>query len=334
MTEWIGKWISNKKKARLLLTGVLTVAVIAGIFWYGKKQQRENRTLEIVLIQKALDDTDFWTSVYQGGEMAAGEFNVNLTVLGPENEREIDAQNRMIEEAIAAKPDAVVLCPSSSDQTISYAKKVEEAGILLILADSTMDEDLGVSVVATDNYEAGYKMGRYMRQFVQEDSVIGIVGHVKGSSTAIGREAGFRAGLGEANAQVAEIVFCNSDMDKAYEQTQKLLEKYPEMDMIVGLNEYSAVGAARAVRDQGKSRKIHMAGIDSSTEQIQFLEAELYDALVVQKPFNMGYLAVETAARALRGEKVSKNIDSGSELITKETMYTEENQKLLFPVAE
>lgn len=330
MTEKSGK----KKKARLLLMGFLTVAVIAGIFWYGERQQRENRTLEIVLIQKALDDTDFWTSVYQGGEMAADEFNVKLTVLGPENEREIDTQNRMIEEAIAAKPDAVILCPSSSDQSIPYAKAVQEAGILLVLADSTMDEELDTSVVATDNYEAGYKMGRYMRQFVQEDSVIGIVGHVKGSSTAIGREAGFRAGLGEANAQVAEIVFCNSDIDKAYEQTQKLLEKYPEMDMIVGLNEYSAVGAARAVRDQGKSRKIHMAGIDSSTEQIQFLEAELYDALVVQKPFNMGYLAVETAARALRGEKVSKSIDSGSELITKENMYTEENQKLLFPVAK
>ncbi len=110
-----------------------------------------------------------------------------------------------------------------------------------------MDQPMGSAVVATDNYAAGYKLGSYMKHFVKADSVIGIVGHVKGSSTAVGREAGFRAGLGEAGTQVAEIVFCDSDSDKAYEQTKDLLKKYPSMDLIVGLNEYSAVGAARAV---------------------------------------------------------------------------------------
>lgn len=158
-----------------------------------------------------------------------------------------------------------------------------------------MDQPMGSAVVATDNYAAGYKLGSYMKQFVKADSVIGIVGHVKGSSTAVGREAGFRAGLGEAGTQVAEIVFCDSDSDKAYEQTKDLLKKYPSMDLIVGLNEYSAVGAARAVRNQGKTGTIHMGSIDSSIKQIQFLESGVFDALVVQKPFNMGYLSVETA---------------------------------------
>lgn len=72
-----------------------------------------------------------------------------------------------------------------------YAEAIEKAGIRLIIAGSTMDEELGSAVVATDNYEAGYKLGSYMKQFVKEDTQIGIVGHVKGSSTATGREAGF-----------------------------------------------------------------------------------------------------------------------------------------------
>ena len=259
---------------------------------------------------------------------------MTLTVMGPKNEREVDTQNQMILDAIASKPDAIVLCPSSTDQTAAYAEQIEKAGIRLVLADSTMDEPMGSAVVATDNYEAGYKLGSYMKRFVKEDSVIGIVGHVKGSSTAVGREAGFRAGLGDAGSQVAEIVFCDSDTDKAYELTKELLKKYPAMDLIVGMNEYSAVGAARAVRNLGKTDMVHMGSIDSSIEQIQFLESGVFDALVVQKPFNMGYLGVETAVRVTRGEKTEKSIDSGSELITKENMYTEENQKLLFPVAK
>ena len=247
----------SKKRARLFLIAGTALIVLAGSLWYWKKSRDAARPLNIVLIQKALDDTDFWTSVYLGGQTAAEEYNVNLTVEGPENEREIDAQNQMILDAIAARPDAIVLCPCSTDQTVPYAEQIEQAGIRLVLADSTMDQPMGSAVVATDNYAAGYKLGSYMKQFVKADSVIGIVGHVKGSSTAVGREAGFRAGLGEAGTQVAEIVFCDSDSDKAYEQTKDLLKKYPSMDLIVGLNEYSAVGAARAVRNQGKTGTIH-----------------------------------------------------------------------------
>ena len=66
----------------------------------------------------------------------------------------------------------------------------------------------------------------------------------------------------------------------------------------------------------------------------QLLEEGVYEALAIQKPFNMGYLGVETAVKLLEGEQVETYINSGSELITKENMYTEENQKLLFPVAE
>ena len=319
-------------KIGFLSAGLLVCAAFAVLLWNRTLSKQE--PYEIVLIQKAMDDTDFWTSVYQGGEMAAQEYNAVLTAVGPEREQDVESQNQMILDAVARKPDAIVLAPCSSDETLPYARQIEEAGITLVLLDSTMEEETGKAVVATDNYELGYKMGSYMKQFVEEDTVIGIVGHVQGSSTATGREEGFRAGLGGAGDQVAEIVFCDSDTDKAYELTCGLLEKYPDMNMIVGLNEYSAVGAARAVKDLGLSGSIRMAGIDSSQEQIQLLEEGGYEALAIQKPFNMGYLGVEAAVRAARGEKVEAYVDSGSELITKENMYTEENQKLLFPVGE
>lgn len=319
-------------KIGFLSAGLLVCVAFAVLLWNRTLSKQE--PYEIVLIQKAMDDTDFWTSVYQGGEMAAQEYNAVLTAVGPEREQDVESQNQMILDAVARKPDAIVLAPCSSDETLPYARQIEEAGITLVLLDSTMEEETGKAVVATDNYELGYKMGSYMKQFVEEDTVIGIVGHVQGSSTATGREEGFRAGLGGSGDQVAEIVFCDSDTERAYELTCGLLEKYPDMNMIVGLNEYSAVGAARAVKEQGLSDSIRMAGIDSSVEQIQLLEEGVYEALAIQKPFNMGYLGVETAVKLLEGEQVETYINSGSELITKENMYTEENQKLLFPVAE
>lgn len=318
------------KKSFLAATFFVGFAVILGLlFW---QSRRENLgPLRVVLIQKAIDDTDFWTSIYEGGQMAADELGVELTIMGPKHESEAELQHQMILDAIAEKPDAIALTPSSFEETIPYAEQIEAAGISLVLMDSTMKEDMGESLIATDNYEAGYKMGAYMKRFVDENTVIGVVGHVKGTSTATERERGFRAGLQDAQNQIAEVVFCDSSPEKAYELTCELVRTYPDMNLIVGLNEYSAVGAARAVKDLGRSADCHMAGFDSSFEEIQLLEEGVFDAIVIQKPFNMGYLGVETAVKAARGKAVEPYVDSGSELITKENMYTEENQKLLFP---
>jgi len=76
---------------------------------------------------------------------------------------------------------------------------------------------------------------------------------------------------------------------------------------------------------------IKIIGFDNAREQIKYLEEGIYKAIVIQKAFNMGYLGVENAVKLIEGKKVKNEIDSGSTLITKENMYTNLNQKLLFP---
>ncbi len=311
-----------------LIAGLLAAALAAG---YALYLQRIRRPLQIILVQKAIDETDFWVSVSKGAEIAARENGVELTIWGPASERETQDAHGLIEDAIEARPDAIALAPISYDETLPYARMIEEAGIPLILIDSVMAEPAGDGLVATDNVEGGIKMGQYMRQYANEDTVIGIVGHVKGSSTATQREQGVREGLGEYQDRIVEVVFCESSFEIAYEVTKKMLEEHPEINMIAGLNEYSAVGAAEAVVDMGRAGSIRMVGFDSSIREIQLLEAGVFDAIVIQKPFNMGYLGIESAVKAARGEPVEDNVDSGSVLVTKDTIYTEENQKLLFP---
>ena len=56
--------------------------------------------------------------------------------------------------------------------------------------------------------------------------------------------------------------------------------------------------------------------------------------MVIQKPFNMGYLAVRAARDAAENRSLPPFIDTGSVLITAENLYEPENQKLLFPFVE
>ena len=59
------------------------------------------------------------------------------------------------------------------------------------------------------------------------------------------------------------------------------------------------------------------------------LEEGVFNAIVVQKPFNMGYLGVGKYSAFFFGARsFRKWWIPGSELITKENMYTDENQKI------
>ena len=170
-----------------------------------------------------------------------------------------------------------------------------------------------------------------MKTFMKEDTKVAIVGHVKTASTAIEREKGVRSGLGDEEDRIVEVVFCDSEFDKAYNLTIDLMDKYPDITMIGGLNEYSSVGAARAIKKLGLAGRVKVIGFDSSIEEVELLEEGVFQGIIIQKSFNMGYLGIEEAVKLLKGKNVEENVDSGSQLITKDNMYTEENQKLLFP---
>jgi ribose transport system substrate-binding protein len=105
------------------------------------------------------------------------------------------------------------------------------------------------------------------------------------------------------------------------------------MSGLICLNEPSASGGVSALRAMDRT-DVDMVGIDSSMTTIKALEEGIADTLVVQNPFNMGYLGVATAIDARKGKPVDPFVDTGCKAITKETMYAPENQKLLFVFAD
>ena len=111
----------------------------------------------------------------------------------------------------------------------------------------------------------------------------------------------------------------------------ELMEKYPNLKMIAGMNEYSSVGAARAVKAAGAKERIQVVGVDSSQEAVQLMENGVFKGLVVQKAFKMGYMGVKETVRMLRGKSYDKDVNSGCELVTPDNMYSSEIEKLLFP---
>jgi ribose transport system substrate-binding protein len=77
---------------------------------------------------------------------------------------------------------------------------------------------------------------------------------------------------------------------------------------------------------------VSVVGFDNAPRELAYLEEGILEATVVQRPYNMGYMAVRTAVEYLKGHKIEPVIDTGSVLITAENMFKREYQELLFPV--
>ena len=322
----------KKRKQWVILGGVLAaVALIVGTSWYTYKKNN-NKKWSMIYIPKTEDGTnDFWTSLISGTRMAAQECNVSLEILAPEREQDVERQRELLEKAIEKNPDAILISPSSFDALDGLLEKAKKNKISITFIDSYTENNIQDLTVATDNLEAGKILGEYARNLVNEDSKIAIVSHVKGVSTAIEREEGFMEGLGDYSKNVVEVVYCDSLFDKATELTTELMEKYPDLEMIAGMNEYSSVGAARAVQKYDMENKIQVVGIDSSQEAVQLMEKGVFKGIVVQKAFKMGYLGVKETVHMLQDKNYDKNVNSGCQLVTPENMYSSEIEKLIFP---
>lgn len=322
------------KKYRKWLSICLVFCVAAGIMggcWYRQKVIEE-RKLSLIYIPKVVDGTnDFWKALILGAKMAAKEYNADIEIKAPAEENDVEGQNQLLKESIKEKPDAILFSPSSFTESDELLKEAKEKKIKISFIDSYVDEPLQDLTVATDNLEAGELLGKFAASLLGPEDQIAIVSHVKGVSTAVEREEGFRKGLGDLADNIVEVVYCNSRYELSRQLTIELMEKYPDLKMIAGMNEYSSVGAARAVKASGAKDRVVVVGVDSSQEAVQLMENGVFKGLVVQKAFKMGYLGVKETVRMLRGKSYQKDMNSGCQLVTPENMYSSEIEKLLFP---
>ena len=322
------------KKHKKWLSVCLVVCLIGGLggaVWYRHKIIEE-RKLSLIYIPKVVDGTnDFWKSLILGAKMAAKEYNAEIGILAPSEENDVERQNELLKEAIEKKPDAILFSPSSFTESDALLKEAKEDGIRIGFIDSYTKEAIQDLTVATDNLEAGEKLGKFAATLLGPEDQIAVVAHVKGVSTAVEREEGFRKGLGKLADNIVEVVYCDSQYEKSRQLTVELMKKYPNLKMIAGMNEYSSVGAARAVKAAGAKDRIQVVGVDSSQEAVQLMENGVFKGLVVQKAFKMGYMGVKETVLMLRGKKYEKAVNSGCELVTPENMYSSEIEKLLFP---
>ncbi len=96
-------------------------------------------------------------------------------------------------------------------------------------------------------------------------------------------------------------------------------------------NESSTAGMLLALQDIGKAGEVTFIGFDTSETFTEAMRNKQLHGLVVQSPFNMGYLGVRTMVEHLQGKAVEKRIDTGVVMVTPDNLDAAETQTLLHP---
>ena len=111
-----------------------------------------------------------------------------------------------------------------------------------------------------------------------------------------------------------------------------MLQEHPEINVIATFNEWTTLGVGYAIQELNKQDHIQVIGFDNNIVSIGMLETGEMDGLIVQNPYAMGYIGVETAYNLIKGNKTEKQVYTDTTFVTKDNMYDAETQKILFPL--
>lgn len=275
-------------------------------------------------------DSEFWKSVNNGAQVAALTYHANVQIYGPEVEKDYAEQMYYIDQAIKRKPDAIVLAASDYNMMANQVEDAVNSGIPVVTVDSDVNSDRKVAYVGTDNIILGSKLAQELCNRVKIGGKIAIINFVQSSYPAVQREKGFRDTIAQdGRFELLDTRYCDSDINKAEQQTTALLKSEPDLVAIAALNAYSATGTARALSNSGK-KNVRLFAVDCTPEEAMYMEEGVLDLALLQNPYQMGYYSVEAAVKSLNGQSVK---DKYTDIYTvdKHTMFEELYQQLIFP---
>lgn len=332
---------TDRKKDLSMIFAALIVAlvyIICVIYIYqslnvSETDSGESSRRQVAVIVKSTDSA-FWKSVFSGAGAAATEYNLSVTTQGPENEDDYETQNEMIRQAVQDGAEAIIFSAVDFYANADTIDEAAAAGVKIIVIDSTVNSEHISCSISTDNYKAGQMAAQAILDAAEGSLKLGIVNFDRNSANGQQREQGLRDVLGmQPRVEIVDAINVKSTTEDAKRGTEEMLERHPEINAIATFNEWTSLGVGYAIRELEIGEKTAVVAFDSNVVSVGMLETGEVDALIVQNPYAIGYLGVEHAYRLINDLPVAeKDVDTATTIITKENMYEEESQKVLFPV--
>jgi len=291
-------------------------------------------TKEVKVMLLTKDATNpFWLAMQKGAQgQVAKEQNVKLTLASGKADGDEQSQVDQIEQSIARGDDGILIANNGPGVNPAI-KKARDAGLTVIALDSpTTPADVVEATLATDNFQAGQEIGKWMAaQLNGEKAVIAMLPAFNDKVVAVDvqRYEGFLDGMGidlatkdkkgdeAATGQYkggkggAYEIVCSeasqATVDGGKTAMERCLTKNGNINAVYTINEPDGEGAAQAVKAAGS--KAVIVSVDGGCQGVQDVKDGNLGATSQQYPVKMAEEGVKAIVSVVRGGELPKPTD-------------------------
>ena len=284
-----------KKALILVILGVLALA--------GCAKKTAQKVIGVSLLTK---EHVFYRDLEKGLREAAAKYNYDLIINS--GDWDLAKHQAQIENYIVQKVDAIIVCPCDTKGIGPAIQKANAANIPVFTADIRAQGGKIVSQIASDNVAGGRAAAEYIAKLLNGNGEVAIIDQPIIQST-IDRVRGFAEELAKY-PQIRIVARPSGDgvRDKSMKAAEDLLQGFPNLAAIFGINDDSALGALAAIEASGR-KGIVIVGFDGIPEARQaILRGSALKADVVQYPLEIGRTTIDIIARHLSGQAVPSDV--------------------------
>ncbi len=266
-----------------------------------KKTSPHTKTIGVSLLTRA---HIFYKDLEEGlsEEAAKNKFKLNIAAA----EFDLGKQTSQVEDFVARKVDAIVICPVDSKGIGAAIRKANAAGIPVFTADIGAQEGEVVCHIASDNVAGGRLSGEFLGKFLNGKGNVGIIDQPSVTSV-LDRVQGFREALAKfPGIKIVADVNGQSVRDKAMQAASDMLQAHPELDGLFGINDDSALGALDAAQ-QFNRINLAIVGYDATPPAVDAIKrGTQLKADVIQYPKKIGTTTIQQIGDYFAGKTVPK----------------------------
>ena len=273
----------------------------------------------------------FYQVMQIGVETAAKDLGVEVVTQIPATWG-VEVQTPIL-DALIARGDLnyLITAPTDKDQMIGPLKAAVDAGIKVITVDTYLGDanyatgavTFPISYIGSDNVEGGRISARGLAKAIGGKGTVYINSTNPNVSSVQGREQGFAEVMAKEFPDIKVIGpdYNLDDPNKAAQQTAAVLERVPDLGGVFGTNVFSAQGAGTAVVNAGLGGHVHVVAYDATQFAIELLGKGAVTLVLAQKPFDMGYMAVQFAVADAAGvTSLPRRVETGFAIIDKDNV--------------
>lgn len=290
-------WNFALEEEKILKKAIATVGVIAvvlgvllGAFIYKPTQMYDQNSKRFVCIINP--GTYYWADVWKGMEAADQEFGSD-TKYNEFARFDTEEQIHLLKKVSYMQADGVITIGEPYSEEVNEAiREIVDAGIPVVLVDTDSKESGRACYVGSDNYEAGRLAAEKMREETGGEAKIAVFISQINSANQQERLRGFEDVIeSEEGMEIVTIIEGEADKLKIQEDFKSMRRENPQIDAIFCAEATSSVQIGVLLGEQ-EAEKLTIVGFDVISA-LNYVETGLYEGVIVQDGFAMGYEAVK-----------------------------------------